>query len=320
MILLPGLRGQAGGQAPSQATGTIVPQLPVTGGGAGQPLPPAPPGLEPVSSQRPQASPGLVVYEARRRDGAAGSTAPAVFVVGPDREAVPGSDRARVAVYERGQREENVGAAGSARDRGQVSASPAPSDGRSEEGALTGDSPVASVVVGAVLDGVLQTGIVTYDGAPVPVLVRTGDLLWVGAASLQGERVQVALDRLVAGKQVYAVRAVLLDGADRSPGLAARITTRGADAAQALLSGAVQGVAQYMQDLASEGKSVVTNGSWAVITQNRAGPWWSYILGGVAGQVASTVPRPQSQVVRMAEVRGGGRVAVLVLSGPEVLR
>lgn len=306
------------GSGPRQAVaGELIPPTarPVPSAAAVSPNPvpvPPPPSIQAVSapaaqpSQQPQ---GVPVFEARRPQEAGRQAAP--FVVEPQRET---------------PREGGHGLPVVEAQRPSPSPSPQPADrggGDGEDGEAGarqgggGSGPLSSVTVGSVLEGVLQTGIVVYEGAAVPVLVRTGDILWVGAASLTGDRVQVALDRIVHSGRAFAVRAVALDGTDRSPGLSARVSTRGADVAQALVSGAMQGFSQYLQAVAQQGQTVVTNGSWAVVTQNQAGPWWAYVLSGVAGQVPSMAPRPQSQSVRVAEVRSGSKVHVLVLSAPE---
>lgn len=145
--------------------------------------------------------------------------------------------------------------------------------GKSQEGGAAqeeGDrqDPLVSLAVGSVLDGVLQTGIVVYEGAAVPVFVKTNNFLWVGAASLQGERVQVALDRIVHGGRAFAVRAVALDGTDRSPELSARVSAKGGRRCAGARCRHHAGVSQYPQAVAQQGQTMVANGSWAVVTEN----------------------------------------------------
>lgn len=174
------------------------------------------PGLLAVQAAQPQP---VAVFEGRARE--AGRPA-APFVV-EWRQGRP-QEAAGVVVFE-AQRASPPPQARGEGDRGKRA-------GKSQEGGAAqeeGDrqDPLVSLAVGSVLDGVLQTGIVVYEGAAVPVFVKTNNFLWVGAASLQGERVQVALDRIVHGGRAFAVRAVALDGTDRSPELSARVSAKG---------------------------------------------------------------------------------------------
>jgi hypothetical protein len=172
---------------------------------------------------------------------------------------------------------------------------------------------VRRIMPGARIDGRLVTGVVIQEGGSVPAVVESEGLVWIGNASLVAGRVQIALDRAIAGNTVLPVQAFVLEAATQTPGMSAQITTTSPDVAQTLIAGAMQGLAGYMQAVAQQGQQVVTSGQWAVITQGQAGPWWSYLLGALAGNVPRLTPPADQTRVRIAQVAAGGRVTVLVV-------
>ena len=199
---------------------------------------------------------------------------------------------------------------------------PAPREGEAKPGEEQAEEsgPAFRLQVGQVLDGVLETGVYVAHRASVPVIVRSEGALWVGAASLQHDRVRAVLDRVVVDGKAARVQAVLLEHGSRASGVPARITERGPDVARSLMAGALQGFSQYLQAVAQAGRTVVTNGSWAVVTQNDPGPVWAYVLGGLAGHVQAP-PRPRAhRWLGSAEIPRGAKASVLVLSTPEFQR
>ena len=304
----PGQTQQAG--SPQQAgLGLVLPPVPSSADQQAvsqPPMQPPPSGTPVVSAQVPESSgPRPVVVVEARREPSGGSGV--VVLSGSGERAEPG-----FAVVEARRERQQQGSQRGEEQSGK-GREPRDDEAQSEE-----QRPALQLSVGQVLDGVLETGVVVYEGASVPVIVKSSDgAVWVGAASLQQDRVQAVLDRVVVDGKAARVQAVLLEQGSRASGLPARITERGADVARSLMAGAVQGFSQYLQAVAQAGRTVVTNGSWAVVTQNDPGPAWAYILGGVAGQVANAAPSPRSQVVRVAEIPRGAKVSILVLSSPE---
>jgi hypothetical protein len=186
-----------------------------------------------------------------------------------------------------------------------------------ETGAQTAQAPeaVRRLVPGTRVDARLMTGAVVQEGQSVPAVVESEGLVWVGNATFAAGRMQIALDRVVAGGAVHAVQAFVLEAGTQVPGLAAQVTTTSPDAAQVLMAGAMRGLADYMGALARQGQEVITTGQWAVIRQGQAGPWWTYLVGALAGNVpALSPPVAQERPVRIAKVGAGQRVTVLVLA------
>jgi hypothetical protein len=167
------------------------------------------------------------------------------------------------------------------------------------------------------IEGVLATGIVAAQGgAPVPVVVVSNGVTWMGAAQVgPASTIQVALEQAVSGGVVVPLRAVILDHATQAAALTGNVRVVNPQQAQTLMAGVAQGVAAYMQALAQAGQTVVTNG-WVRIVTGGAGPWWTYILGGVAEQVPQMAPQGERPVT-VVEVARGRQVTILVLgTGP----
>ena len=170
------------------------------------------------------------------------------------------------------------------------------------------ESATGTFASGDVLDGVLEVGILTTEGASVPTLVRTDGGVWQGSASLNSlGRVEVTLSQVTAEGQQLSVNALVV-GEDGYPGVDAAIREATPALAADLVAAGLRGVSDYVGELADAG-TVVDDGE-RVVVNNQAVP----LEWALAGSLAELFSPPSSQraVVRVAEVPAGTRVSVRV--------
>ncbi len=161
---------------------------------------------------------------------------------------------------------------------------------------------------GGFLRGVLETKVVVVQGQEAPVVVRAGDRVFLGRASLGASgRVEGRLDRVVAGGEVAPASAYLVEKGTRAPGIAPRVVDLAPALAQDLLRGAASGVAAYVEGLRSATKVVVGPGGQVAV--ERGAP---DLLSSVLGDAAKVLSLPQgsTSVVRVYELDRGTEVEV----------
>lgn len=160
---------------------------------------------------------------------------------------------------------------------------------------------------GSLVPGRLAVEVALVEGGEAPVVVETGQGVFLGRARLSGGLVQAALDRAVVGGRVVPVRASLLDGGG-STLLTAEARDMAPNLAQDLLRSAFNGVSNYVEDLRQRQKVTLTDRG-VVVERQETG-----LLEQVLGAVAAPFRMPQtgSSFVRVYRIPKGASVQVLV--------
>lgn len=186
-------------------------------------------------------------------------------------------------------------------------------DARDATGAPSGpSSPTQSPYLpGTRLNGRLAVRLIVPDGQEVPVAVETEEgATFLGKAKLSPtRRVEVSLDQAVLAGKVFALRAVVLGG-DMAQGLPAQVREEAPSLVADLVRGSLRGLSDYVRARSQTATVTTTPGGNTVIQQQT--PPLEMFLGAAAADLFS-VPEGTKAVVRVAEVREGTPLTVMVL-------
>ncbi|MEN2982802.1 MAG: hypothetical protein ABDH20_09860 [Thermus sp.] len=145
----------------------------------------------------------------------------------------------------------------------------------------------------------------------MPVAIETEEgATFLGKAKLSPtRRVEVSLDQAVLAGKVFPLRAVVLGG-DMAQGLPAQVREEAPSLVADLVRGSLRGLSDYVRARSQAATVTTTPGGNTVIQQQT--PPLEMFLGAAAADLFS-VPEGTKAVVRVAEVREGTPLTVMVL-------